>query len=257
VISHVTSPTALVLPVERIVPALAERGIDTLVDGAHAPGMLPLDLDALGAAYYTGNCHKWLCAPKGAGLLHVRRDRQERIRPLVVSHGANSPRSDRSHFLLGLDWTGTDDPTAYLSVPASIEFLAGLLPGGWPALMTANHALALVGRDRLLSALGVEAPLAPDAMLGAMASLPLPDDVEPPAPAMPADAPAGATYPEDALNTDLFERDRIEVPVSSWPPVRQPDHPRLRLLRISAQAYNVAADYDRLARALVERRRGA
>jgi len=233
-IDHVTSPTALVLPVARLVAELAARGVDALIDGAHAPGMVELDVGALGAAWYTGNCHKWLCAPKGAAFLHVRRDRQDAVHPLVTSHGRTSPRTDRSRFQLEFEWTGTDDPTAVLSLPDALDFLGGLLPGGWPALRAANHALALAARDRLCAALGCEPP-APDAMLGSMAALPLPAARGAPPPPVPG---------LDALQERLWERHRIEVPVMLWPAWPA------RLLRVSAQIYNSPEQYDTLAAAL-------
>ena len=133
-IDHVTSPTGLVLPIERLVPLLRERGIETLVDGAHAVGMLPLDLSGLGVAYYTSNAHKWLCTPKGAAFLYVRRDLQDSVRPAVISHGANARSEERSRFLLEFDWCGTDDPTAWLCIPAAMSFLEGLFPDGWEGL---------------------------------------------------------------------------------------------------------------------------
>jgi isopenicillin-N epimerase len=250
--SHVTSATAVIFPVAQIVAALSDRGVETLIDGAHAPGMVPVDLSALEAAgvtYYTGNCHKWLCAPKGAGFLWVRRDLQARIRPLIVSHAANSPRSDRSYFLQSADWTGTLDPTPYLCVPAAIEFLGRLLPGGWPELMTTNHRLALAARDLLTHTVRTK-PLTPDDMLGSMAAIELPADLEPGRPDPTPGAPAEATYPGDPLHDQLFERAAIEVPVYLWPPVPQADRPTLRLLRASAQMYNALADYERLAEAL-------
>ncbi|HUP83283.1 MAG TPA: aminotransferase class V-fold PLP-dependent enzyme [Candidatus Limnocylindria bacterium] len=253
-ISQITSPTGIRLPIERLVPELAQRGIDTLVDGAHAPGMLALDIEKLGAAYYTGNCHKWLCAPKGAGFLHVRRDRQALIHPLVTSHGANSSRTDQSLFRLEFDWTGTADPTAYLSIPAALDFMGGLLPGGFPEVMRRNHELVLAGRQKLLDAVGGQ-PLAPAEMLGSLAAIDLPDAVTPSPRQVAADAERTATYPHDPLRDALSDEDLVEVPVFAWPHTPSDSAPRRRLLRISAQLYNEPADYDRLASVLAARLR--
>lgn len=233
-LSHIASPTGIVLPMDCLVRALQGRGIDVLVDGAHAPGQVPLDLKRLDAAYYTGNCHKWLCAPKGSAFLHVRRDRQERIRPLVISHGANSRRTDRSRFRLESDWTGTDDPTPLLCVPVAIRFMDSALPAGWSEVMRRNHALAVEARSILAEALGVEEPC-PQGMLGAMAALLLPPALAgPPAPAKGL----------DPLQEKLFSEHGIEVPVFAWPT------PEKKLLRVSSQLYNNREQYQDLAAAL-------
>jgi isopenicillin-N epimerase len=235
-IDHVTSATGLIFPMEEIVRSLAERGIDTLVDGAHAPGMLPLRLDDLGAAYYTGNCHKWMCTPKGSAFLHVRKDRQPLIRPLAISHGANSQRTDRSRFRLEFDFTGTNDPTPFLSIPDAIAFFETIVPGGWEEVRSRNRGLALRGRAILEEALSIPAP-APEEMLGSLAAVPLPprrDGVELPPMSL------------DPLSRDFFEKHRIETLVSVWP--RSPE----RVLRVSAQLYNEEAQFQTLARALKE-----
>jgi isopenicillin-N epimerase len=239
VIDHVTSTTALVLPVAEIVRALSERGVDTLVDGAHAPGMLDLDVTSIGAAYYAGNAHKWLCSPKGASFLHVRRDLQPRVRPLAISHGANSPRTDRLPFRLEHDWTGTSDPSAYLSIPAAIEFGAGLLQGGWPALRYRNREVALRARDLLCTTLEIETP-APATMVGSMATVALPLE--------PSSAPPHDGITDDALHAAL-EAQGIQVMVAPWP--QRPDGGRWRrVIRVSAAAYVALEDIECLARAL-------
>jgi isopenicillin-N epimerase len=240
-VSHVTSPTALILPVVELVAELERRGIDTLVDGAHALGMVPVEVDALGATYWTGNGHKWLCGPKGTAVLWVREDRREKIHPLVVSHGANAPLDGRPRFRHEFDWVGTSDPTGFLTLPTAIDWMAdeAFGDGGWAGVMAANHALALKGRDIVAGALGIEA-LAPSSMLGSMAALPLPglsDD--------------GA----DELVTRLRVDDHIEVPVYRWPvpAARREGVTPTTLIRISAQRYNELADYELLEKALTRR----
>jgi isopenicillin-N epimerase len=232
-VDHVTSPTGLVLPIARIVAELAARGVETLVDGAHAPGMVPLDLRALGAAYYSANCHKWLCTPKGSAFLWVRRDRQADVHPLTISHGATGERAGRTRFRLEFDWTGTQDPTAWLAVPRAIEYLGGLVEGGWPALMARNRALALEAR-RLLCAAAGTAPACPDEMVGSLAAVILPDSVT---------TETGWRVP-DPLQARLFGAHRIEVPIMRWPA------PPRRLVRVSCQLYNDSSQYTRLADAL-------
>lgn len=230
-IDHVTSQTALILPVEKLVAAMRARGIDTLIDGAHAAGFLPLDIRAIGAAYYTGNLHKWVCAPKGAAFLHVAPNRRATIRPVAISHGANSNRTDRSRFLIEFDWTGTFDPTAWLCVPDAIDFIESTF--GWGDTIRRNRELALLARDLLCRTLDIDRP-APDEMLGAMAAVPLPDGTSTTAPAL---------YGDPLQDRLLFEHN-IEVPIVPWP------RPPKRLLRISAQVYNELAEYERLAVAL-------
>jgi len=233
-VDHVTSQTGLIFPIARLIDALKQRGIDTLVDGAHAPGMFPLNLDALGAAYYTGNLHKWVCAPKGAAFLYVRANRRRGIRPVVISHGANATHTDRSRFHLEFDWPGTWDPTACLSVPTALRFMNEVVDGGWPEVMRRNHELALRARDILCASLGIDKP-APDEMLGSMAAVPLPDG-----------KPFVPSLYGEPLQDALFFEQAIEVPIHPWP--YQPK----RVLRISAQLYNTIEDYEKLASALTE-----
>jgi isopenicillin-N epimerase len=230
-LDHVTSPSGLIVPLEELVPALRERGVETLVDGAHGPGMLPLQLDQLGATYYTGNLHKWCCAPKGAAFLWVTRDRQPTIHPLVISHGWAAQRTDRPRFLLEFDWPGTLDPSAILSIPAALGFLGGLFEGGFPALYAHNRALALRARGILCSALGT-APPCPEPMIGSLAAVLFPERTP------------KAPTPE-ALYAALVARN-IEVPIVAWP--GKPSG----FVRIAAQVYNTESEFIALGQALRE-----
>ena len=235
-IDHVTSPTGIVLPLAELIAEFRARGITTLVDGAHAPGMLPLDLTALGADYYVGNLHKWCCGPKGTAFLWAPRERQSTLHPLVVSHGMTAERSDRSRFQLEFDWVGTQDHASVLALPAALDFLEGVLPGGIPEVMARNHELALAGQRELLNVLGGEPP-APDSMVGSMATVLLPDARDHrPNPRSPFVEP---------LHSELVARG-FQVPVSLFPA------PPKQQVRISAQLYNDLDQYRGLAQALRE-----
>ena len=232
-IDTVTSPTGLRMPFERLVAELQSRDIDVLLDAAHGPGIVPLDIKKLQPAYITGNAHKWLCTPKGSAFLHIREDRRERIRPLSISHGASVPGTAEERYRFEFDWTGTQDPTAWLCIPQAIGFLGGLLEGGWPAITEHNKQLVLSGRKRLLKALGIPSP-SPDSMIVGLAAVPLPGK---------GTLTASALEP-DPLHTLLLEKYRIQVPVFGWP------HHDSRYLRIAAHLYNSIEEYEYLAQVL-------
>jgi isopenicillin-N epimerase len=225
-----------VLPLETLIPELEARGIEVVVDGAHAPGMLDLDIEALAPAWYTANCHKWLCAPKSAGFLWARGDVIEHTRSAIVSHGAGV-EDPLARFRAEFDWPGTVDPTAALSVPAAIETMGGLLPGGWDALRARNHALCVEGRRLLCEALEIDPPCA-DRMIGSMATLPLPESSAATGPS------ARSALERDPLRSRLLAEDGIEVPILACDA-----HPG-RLVRVSAAAYNEIDDFEALAAAL-------
>jgi len=232
-LDHVTSNSAVIVPVLEIVRELEARGVDTLVDGAHAPGMLPLNLHELRPAYYTANLHKWVCAPKGAAFLYVREDRQAAVQPAVISHGNNRTRPGFTPFQDRFDWAGTFDPTAWLCVPEAIRWLGALLPGGWSELRQRNHELAVRARKILCEQFEVEPPC-PNELIGSIAAVQLPQRFQ-------GRASAGKI---DEEQLELYDQFGIEVPFNRF------GDPERRWLRISAQVYNSAADYEYLAAAI-------
>jgi isopenicillin-N epimerase len=217
-VSHITSRTAIRFPVEDLCRRAREAGILTVVDGAHAPGQIPLDVEAIGADVYAGNCHKWLCAPKGAGFLWARGEHQAWIEPGVISwrFEPEQPFAERSH------WQGTRDPAAFLSVPAAIEFQR---EHAWEAVRDRCHALVREARRAISDWSGLD-PLTPDSRtwFEQMASLPLP----------PCDA--------DEVQRRLLEEHAIEVLAREWE-----GRP---LLRVSFQGYNDESDLERLLEAV-------
>ena len=230
-IDAVTSATGLVMPVSDLVAAL-EPDVRVLVDAAHAPGMIDFDVAELGASYVTANCHKWMCSAKGAGFLWVRADRRDDLYHSVISHGYNGGwPSSGGRLHAQFDWTGTEDPSAWLTVPVALDAVEAMHPEGWPGVRRSIRELCLSGRRILIDALGIDPP-APDDMIGAIASVPVP----------PASHSGSEIF--DPLMAALEQHHRIQAPVFTWP--APPD----RLLRISAHLYNDESQYHRLAEAV-------
>lgn len=230
-LSHITSPTAIRFPVEAICARAQAAGLLTVIDGAHAPGQIPLDLAAVGADFYAGNCHKWLCAPKGAGFLYARPDVQPLVEPLIVGWGwSDTPAAEDSltfgsDFLDYLQYPGTNDYAAYLAVPAAIAFQA---QREWPAVRARCHALAAeaIGRIETLTGLPSLYPTPPGNFYAQMAAAALPPI---------ADLPA--------FKQRLYDDYRVEIPCVQWG--------ERQFIRISIQGYNTPADVEALLAALV------
>ena len=218
-LSHITSPTALIFPVKEICARAREAGILTVIDGAHVPGHIPLDLTDLGADIYSGNFHKWLCAPKGSAFLFVRPEQQEWVESLTVSWGW---RGD-STFVSRNQYQGTTDVASYLATPAAIKFQQ---EHDWPTVRARCHALARQARERISERFDMPpiSPDEPDEWIGQMVSCPLP------------------TTDIETLKTRLYDEFRIEVPFGSWQ--------GYNWVRVSFQGYNDEADLDRLIEAL-------
>jgi isopenicillin-N epimerase len=252
-ISHVTSPSGLVLPIEMMLPELQRAGVRVLLDGAHGAGFVPLDmgkLEAAGVTWYTTNCHKWLCAPKGSAVLWTTPSEQWMTRPATLSNFAESGKAGRSRYQTEFDYVGTADPSAYLTVGdaiAEVPRIASEVIGkacGWNEVMERNRRLVLQGRGIVCEALGVKPP-APDEMIGCLASVVLPDH-----PAEVAERlwKRPSAY-GDGLQVELLARHGIQIPVIRS---AHAEKPRQRWVRLSAQLYNSLEQYEYLARALVE-----
>jgi isopenicillin-N epimerase len=222
-ISHITSPTALIFPIKEIIRRAREVGILTIIDGAHAPGQIPLHLDSLGADFYCGNLHKWLCAPKGAGFLYARPERQYLLKPLVISWGYESETPGYSQFVDHNEWWGTRDMAAFLAVPAAIEFQE---KHDWNKVRDACHKLARDALKRICELTGL-APLhsGADSWFCQMISAPLPINTD-----------------INVLKARLYDEHNIEVPLIDWN--------GNKLIRVSVQGYNTRRDIDKLCRAL-------
>ena len=228
-VDHVSSPTGLIFPIKEIIELAHEHQITVIVDGAHAPGMLPLELEGLGADFYVGNCHKWLAAAKSSGFIFMDKRHHCHFRGEVISH-AQDWDSTAPFFQRDGDWPGTWDPSSVLTIPTAISSMRSLF-GSWDALREHNSSLVAAATDLLTSQLGVSR-LAPQYMFGSMVPLPLP---------LPSSSFDTAQL--GSIKDRLLDEFMIEVPLYLSP------NESFSVFRISGQAYNVLEDYKRLAEA--------
>lgn len=235
VVSHISSASAIIFPARKLAHAARERGIEILLDGAHTPGQVRIDIADLQPTFYAASCHKWLGAPKGTGFLYVSRHIQPRVRPLSLSCRTHIKRTDRAPFLCDFDYVGTNDYTANLVIPDAIEHVGSQVRGGWDELMVRNHEKIMEARTLVCAQCPVS-PLAPEPMIGSMASVALPANPDP---------TRDCDY-DDPLQDALLKKHNIQIPVWDMPGIAP------RVMRLSAQLYNVRSEYEQLAAALNE-----
>lgn len=240
-LDHITSPTAQIFPLEEMIRLIRSRAPEAviLIDGAHAPGQILLNLDALDIDFYTGNLHKWLFTPKTSAFLYAsKRNKDLRIHPTIISHGANSKRTDRPASHLEFDWQGTSDPTPHLCIKSAIEWVKEKIPGGWQELRDYNHQLVLYGRG-LVSEVLESGDVFPESSIGSMVAFELP-------PPMSGLGQSSSSPPLPLVSEWLRKRHRIEASIHG---IRNTNR---EFLRITAQAYNTPDDYLKLESALRE-----
>ncbi len=207
-IDHITSPTAVIFPIEKITQLLKSKNIDVLIDGAHTPGMIEINLEKLGVDYFVGNCHKWICSPKGSAVLWVNEEKHHLISSLQISHTYDKPVERKNLWAKSFLWPGTDDFTSYLCVPSSIKYMESLFAGGWNELRKHNRDLAVEGRNLIAKKMQVNLPC-DDSFIGSIATIPLGKTTPP---------PAGFNYIHP-LQEELFSTYKIEVPVFIFPKI--------------------------------------
>jgi isopenicillin-N epimerase len=228
-IDYITSASAVIFPVKKIVELLQSRGIKVIVDAAHAPGMVDFHIDTLQPDFFIANCHKWICSPKGSAFLYVAPQHQHLVEPLVISHYNDMAEGTAAHWSNQFFWDGTHDFSAYVCVKDALEFMPSLVAGGWQGIKKQNHELVWQAAEKIAGALQVSLP-APKEMIGSICNIPMPDG-----------NPSERKFHSNvSLKNMLYQKYRIEVPVMVFPASPK------QWLRISAQLYNSLDQYDYL-----------
>jgi isopenicillin-N epimerase len=234
-IDYVTSASAIIFPVKKIIELLHSKGIKVIIDAAHCPGMIDFSIDDLQPDFFIANCHKWICSPKGSAFIYVAPEHQQMISPLVISHYNDSQVGEAAHWSNQFMWDGTHDYSAYICVKEALEHLPTLHQDGWAGIKKHNRELAFTAATKIAEALKVQLP-APKELLGSIINIPMPN----------GETPEKFFHHNQALKNKLFKRYNVEVPVFLFPKAPQ------QWMRISAQLYNSMEQYDYLIECLKE-----
>jgi isopenicillin-N epimerase len=232
-IDYVTSASAIIFPIKKIIALLKAKGILVIIDAAHAPGMVDFSIDTLDADFFVANCHKWICSPKGSAFVYVNPKHHHLIKPLVISHYNDTDESSASHWSVNFDWDGTHDYSAFIGVKKAIAYMPTLHKDGWAGIKKHNHELVWEAGNKIANALGVPLPVDKN-MIGSILNIPMPN----------GEIPVFNFHYNPKLKSILYDDYKIEVPIFMFPKAPK------QWLRISAQLYNHMEQYDYLINSL-------